>query len=137
MHFSKLHYNISSKKINKLFLLIMFFEQIINFFFFLIWVAFWLLCFLQFNLGPLNNGFSGTKATKKQAIRPSLSLIRFPRFAQSSGLLRRGYYPCHIFYNSRSVPARAKNLHFNVHFVWHVLRVLITFFFHIKIYFPL
>ncbi len=34
MHFSKLHYNISSKKINKLFLLIMFFEQIINFLFF-------------------------------------------------------------------------------------------------------
>ncbi|MCI6186467.1 MAG: hypothetical protein MR739_04735 [Spirochaetia bacterium] len=32
---------------------------------------------------------------KKQAIRPSLTLIRFPRFAQSSGLLRRGYYPCH------------------------------------------
>ena len=32
---------------------------------------------------------------KKQAIRPSLTLIRFPRFAQSSGRLRRGYYPCH------------------------------------------
>ncbi|MDD7610473.1 MAG: hypothetical protein PUJ82_06130 [Spirochaetales bacterium] len=32
---------------------------------------------------------------QKQAIRPSLTLIRFPRFAQSSGLLRRGYYPCH------------------------------------------
>ncbi|MGN0749897.1 MAG: hypothetical protein ACI4LS_05345, partial [Treponema sp.] len=38
------------------------------------------------------------KLTKqKQAIRPSLPLIRFPRFAQSSGLLRRGYYPCHVF----------------------------------------
>ncbi|MDD7611562.1 MAG: hypothetical protein PUJ82_11655 [Spirochaetales bacterium] len=34
-------------------------------------------------------------ASQKQAIRPSLTLIRFLRFAQSSGLLRRGYYPCH------------------------------------------
>ena len=36
----------------------------------------------------------GFLRSKKQAIRPSLPLIRFPRFAQSSGLLRRGYYPC-------------------------------------------
>ena len=34
-------------------------------------------------------------ALQTRAIRPSLTLIRFPRFAQSSGLLRRGYYPCH------------------------------------------
>ena len=40
-------------------------------------------------------------------------------------------------FKTRSVPARAKNLHFNVHFVWHVLRVLLTFFFQIKVYFPL
>ncbi|MDD7609344.1 MAG: hypothetical protein PUJ82_00275 [Spirochaetales bacterium] len=32
---------------------------------------------------------------KNQAFRPSLTLIRFPRYAQSSGLLRRGYNPCH------------------------------------------
>ena len=46
---------------------------------------------------------SETKQTKKQAIRPSLPLIRFPRFAQSSGLLRRGYYPCHSLNSKKSI----------------------------------